>query len=184
MLDLRPPDATPFTQDCPQDTPAALALVLNTLLQNRKRFVRLLHLLQVRDTPICTASLHALTVCFTGIIAIGNLQQFLPVILKLVQSDAKKHLLSLHALKEVSCYMFIPSVCTLMCRTKVVTNCSQGQLEGIADLLWVPLFENSDNTEEMTRNVVGACLGKLTTTHPSHYLPQLHVCCLYVYMYS
>jgi cullin-associated NEDD8-dissociated protein 1 len=48
-------------------------------------------------------------------------------------------------------------------------------LEGVADLLWVPLFENSDNSEETTRNVAAACLGKLTTTHPSRYLPQLHV---------
>ena len=58
---------------------------------------------------------------------------------------------------------------------KVATNCSHGQLEGVADLLWVPLFENSDNSEETTRNVAAACLGKLTTTHPSRYLPQLHV---------
>lgn len=37
----------------------------------------------------------------TGNIAIGNLHQFLPAIVKMVQSDAKKRLLSLHALKEV-----------------------------------------------------------------------------------
>jgi hypothetical protein len=42
-------------------------------------------------------------------------------------------------------------------------------------MLWVPLFENSDNSEETTRNVAAACLGKLATTHPSRYLPQLHV---------
>ncbi|KAJ7646186.1 armadillo-type protein [Mycena rosella] len=91
-----------------------------------------------------------------GNIAIGSLQQFLPAIVKIVKSDAKKRLLSLHALKEV------------------VTHCSQGQLEGVADMLWVPLFENSENSEETTRNVAAACLGKLATTHPSRYLPQLH----------
>ncbi|KAG5641254.1 hypothetical protein DXG03_005660, partial [Asterophora parasitica] len=91
-----------------------------------------------------------------GNIAIGNLQQFLPAIVGLVKSDSKKRLLSLHALKEV------------------VTHCSQGQLEGVADLLWVPLFENSENSEETTRNVAAACIGKLATTHPSRYLPQLH----------
>jgi cullin-associated NEDD8-dissociated protein 1 len=42
-------------------------------------------------------------------------------------------------------------------------------------MLWVPLFENSENSEETTRNVAAACLGKLATTHPSRYLPQLHV---------
>ncbi|KAK7001853.1 Cullin-associated nedd8-dissociated protein 1 [Favolaschia claudopus] len=91
-----------------------------------------------------------------GNIAIGNLPQFLPAIVKIVKSDPKKRLLSLHALKEV------------------VTHCSQGQLEGVADMLWVPLFENSENSEETTRNVAAACLGKLATTHPSRYLPQLH----------
>ncbi|KAK7039295.1 Cullin-associated nedd8-dissociated protein 1 [Favolaschia claudopus] len=93
-----------------------------------------------------------------GNIAIGNLPQFLPAIVKIVKSDPKKRLLSLHALKEAC----------------VVTHCSQGQLEGVADLLWVPLFENSENSEETTRNVAAACLGKLATTHPSRYLPQLH----------
>jgi cullin-associated NEDD8-dissociated protein 1 len=36
-----------------------------------------------------------------GNIAIGNLQLFLPVIVRMVESDQKKRLLSLHALKEV-----------------------------------------------------------------------------------
>jgi cullin-associated NEDD8-dissociated protein 1 len=43
-------------------------------------------------------------------------------------------------------------------------------------MLWKPLFKNSENAEETTRNVAAACLGKLATTHPSRYLPQLHVC--------
>ncbi|KAI3602368.1 cullin-associated nedd8-dissociated protein 1 [Moniliophthora roreri] len=91
-----------------------------------------------------------------GNIAIGNLHQFLPAIVKMVQSDPKKRLLSLHALKEV------------------VTHCSHGQLESVADMLWVPLFENSENSEESTRNVAAACIGRLATTQPSKYLPQLH----------
>ena len=36
-----------------------------------------------------------------GNMAIGNLQHFLPPVVKMVESDAKKRLLSLHALKEV-----------------------------------------------------------------------------------
>ncbi|KAF9560250.1 TIP120-domain-containing protein [Agrocybe pediades] len=91
-----------------------------------------------------------------GNIAIGNLQQFLPAIVKMVETDSKKRLLALHAAKEV------------------VTHCSSGQLEGVAELLWGPLFENSQNAEESTRNVAAACLGKLATTRPSQYLPQLH----------
>lgn len=35
-----------------------------------------------------------------GNIAIGNLHQFLPAIVKIAESDPKKRLLSLHALKE------------------------------------------------------------------------------------
>ena len=36
-----------------------------------------------------------------GNVAIGNLPQFLPVLVKMVQTDAEKRLLSLHSLKEV-----------------------------------------------------------------------------------
>ncbi|KAG8220729.1 armadillo-type protein [Butyriboletus roseoflavus] len=94
-----------------------------------------------------------------GNIAIGNLHLFLPAILKVAEQDPSKRLLSLHALKEV------------------VTHCSHGQLEPVADAIWTPLFHNStSDSEESTRNVAAACLGKLTTTHPSRYLPQLHAC--------
>ncbi|KAF9235878.1 armadillo-type protein [Melanogaster broomeanus] len=94
-----------------------------------------------------------------GNIAIGNLHLFLPAILKVAEHDPSKRLLSLHALKEV------------------VTHCSHGQLEPVTDLIWTPLFHNStSDSEESTRNVAAACLGKLTTTHPSRYLPQLHAC--------
>lgn len=92
-----------------------------------------------------------------GNIAVGNLHHFLPVIVKMVERDPAKRLLSLHALKEV------------------VTHCSHGQLENVADMLWTPLFQNSEESEEITRNVAAACLGKLATTAPQRYLPQLHV---------
>ncbi|KAI0089964.1 TIP120-domain-containing protein [Irpex rosettiformis] len=91
-----------------------------------------------------------------GNIAVGNLHHFLPVIVKMVEQDPSKRLLSLHALKEVA------------------THCSHGQLENVADLLWVPLFQHSEDSDEITRNVAAACLGKVATTVPSRYLPQLH----------
>ncbi|RPD59457.1 TIP120-domain-containing protein [Lentinus tigrinus ALCF2SS1-6] len=91
-----------------------------------------------------------------GNMAVGNLHHFLPLIVKMVEHDQSKRLLALHAIKEI------------------VTHCSHGQLEIAADMLWTPLFENSENQEETTRNVAAACLGKLTTTHPGRYLPQLH----------
>ncbi|KAH9939018.1 ARM repeat-containing protein [Epithele typhae] len=90
-----------------------------------------------------------------GNITVGNLHHFLPLVVKMVEHDQEKRLLALNALKEV------------------VTHCTHGQLEMVADTLWTPLFENSENQEETTRNVAAACLGKLTTTHPGRYLPQL-----------
>lgn len=68
-----------------------------------------------------------------------------------------------------------PWVYDLTASSQVVTHCSHGQLEGFAEILWAPLFENSENSEEITRNVAAACLGKLSTTNPSKYIPQLHV---------
>ena len=41
-----------------------------------------------------------------GNIAIGNIHQFLPVIIQQVQSNDEKRLLSLHALKEVSVLLY------------------------------------------------------------------------------
>jgi len=90
-----------------------------------------------------------------GNIAIGNITTFLPVIIRQIHADDSRRVLSLHSLKEI------------------VTHCSTTQLEGIADAVWTPVFDNPENSEESTRNVAAACLGKLTTTNPSRYLPQL-----------
>jgi len=98
---------------------------------------------------------HFSTYTLSGNIAIGNLHVFLPVIVSIVQKDAGKRLLALHALKEV------------------VSNCSHAQLEGVADSIWAPLFGRSEDADEATRNVAAACLGKVTATNPSRYLVQL-----------
>ncbi|KZV77591.1 TIP120-domain-containing protein [Peniophora sp. CONT] len=91
-----------------------------------------------------------------GNITIGNLHQFLPALVKLVQGDAQKRLLALQALKEVA------------------THTSTGQLENYAEALWVPLFESSEGADESAQNVAAACIGKLITTNASRYLPQVH----------
>ena len=101
---------------------------------------------------------HKLTPSFPGNIAIGNLHLFLPFIVHLVKQDDSKRLLALHALKEV------------------VTHTSTSHLENLAETLWVPLFENSESADESSRGVAAACIGKLITTHPARYLPQVHVC--------
>jgi hypothetical protein len=128
---------------------------LNALVQKWKKYGQLPRSLPVRSH--CDLHWGKLANPSLGNIAVGNLHHFLPVIVKMVEKDPAKRLLSLHALKEV------------------VTHCSHGQLENVADMLWVPLFQNSEESEEITRNVAAACLGKLATTAPSRYLPQLHV---------
>lgn len=130
------------TSSIPQSTASA---------QSRKKYAQLL-----RSLPVSIShESHSVISFFLGNIAVGNLHHFLPVIVKMIEQDAAKRLLSLHALKEV------------------VTHCSHVQLETVAEVLWVPLFQNSEDSEEITRNVAAACLGKLATTAPSRYLPQL-----------
>ncbi len=48
-----------------------------------------------------------LTEVNTGNMAVGNLHHFLPLIVKLVERDQEKRLLSLHALKEVCTSSFV-----------------------------------------------------------------------------
>ncbi len=45
-----------------------------------------------------------------GNIAVGNLHQFLPAIVKMVETDQKKRLLALHAAKEVSGFYSVLTV--------------------------------------------------------------------------
>ncbi|KZT42868.1 ARM repeat-containing protein [Sistotremastrum suecicum HHB10207 ss-3] len=91
-----------------------------------------------------------------GNMAIGNVQKYLPIIVTMVQTDDRR-LLALQALKEV------------------VSRCSNAQLEGVAETLWEPLFQTSGVTDEATNNAAAASIGKLTTTNPSRYLPQLQI---------
>ncbi|CAE6372038.1 unnamed protein product [Rhizoctonia solani] len=89
-----------------------------------------------------------------GNIAIGSQERFLPVIVKLVQTDGEKRLLSMNALKEV------------------VSHCSHAHLESIAESLWQPLFDTG-SSHEKALNIAASCLGKLTTTNPARFLPPL-----------
>lgn len=86
-------------------------------------------------------------------------------------------MLLLHALKEV------------------ILHSPTEQLEGLADSLWAPLFAEDASSRQTAvsssaspaeaaaaelgddgvRNVKAACIGKLTTTAPAKFLPQLQV---------
>jgi cullin-associated NEDD8-dissociated protein 1 len=126
------------------------------LYRTKKILGRRQLLLQV-NPPSSFSATKSYCVSSAGNIAIGNLHLFLPVIIQLVKQDDSKRLLALHALKEV------------------VTHTSTNHLENLAETLWVPLFENSESADESSRGVAAACIGKLITTHPARYLPQVHV---------
>ncbi|KAJ8923621.1 hypothetical protein NQ315_010200 [Exocentrus adspersus] len=95
-----------------------------------------------------------------GSICIGNLQQYLPFILKESQDQPKRQYLLLHSLKEV-------------------ITCLSQTPEGIQQLLpfvpaiWQQLYRHCECVEEGTRNVVAECLGKLTLIDPANLLPKL-----------
>lgn len=93
-----------------------------------------------------------------GNIAVGNTATFLPVIVKGV-AQAKvpaTRLLYLHALKEA------------------IVHCSVAQVSGIADSLWEPLLrDDGEGQDDGARNVKAACIGKLITSNPSKYIPEL-----------
>ncbi|KAJ8986273.1 hypothetical protein NQ317_009983 [Molorchus minor] len=95
-----------------------------------------------------------------GSICIGNLQQYLPFILKESQDQPKRQYLLLHSLKEV-------------------ITCLSHSAEGIQQLLpfvpaiWQQLYRHCECIEEGTRNVVAECLGKLTLIDPANLLPRL-----------
>lgn len=108
-----------------------------------------------------------------GNIALGSQERFLPVIVKHVQNDEDKRLLSMHALKEVH----TPSIPTPFhplthLITQVVSHCSQSHLEVIAESLWQPLFDTG-SSHENALNIAASCLGKLTATNPARFLPPL-----------
>ncbi|GAA5975297.1 hypothetical protein JCM5350_006418 [Sporobolomyces pararoseus] len=90
-----------------------------------------------------------------GNVTVGNTELFLPTILEIIKTDDKKRYLALQALKEV------------------IIHSSSEALAAISDTLWTPLFEHYDHEEESSRNVAADCIGHLTTSNPSKYLPQL-----------
>lgn len=95
-----------------------------------------------------------------GSISIGNLQLYLPFILKEIEEQPRRQYLLLHSLKEV-------------------ITCLSATREGIHQLMpfipaiWQQLFNHCECSEEGTRNIVAECLGKLTLINPSELLPQL-----------
>lgn len=115
----------------------------------------ILHSFSALSEEVKSAASYAL-----GSISIGNLQQYLPFILKEIEEQPRRQYLLLHSLKEV-------------------ITCLSSTREGIHQLMpfipaiWQQLFNHCECSEEGTRNIVAECLGKLTLINPSELLPQL-----------
>ncbi|KAK0538159.1 hypothetical protein OC835_001516 [Tilletia horrida] len=95
-----------------------------------------------------------------GNMAVGSLEELLPIIEQHVNADAgggsaSKRVLSLHALKEL------------------ISNASTEQLRAVATRVWAPLFAACDTKDEATRNIAAECLARLTLSDPATYLVQL-----------
>lgn len=95
-----------------------------------------------------------------GHICVGNLNAYLPFILKEIEANTKRQYLLLHSLKEV-----------ISCQSK--DHASVQALQPFLPSIWNLLFSHCESKEEGTRNVVAECLGKLTLIDPSNLLPQL-----------
>ncbi|ODN76121.1 hypothetical protein L202_06053 [Cryptococcus amylolentus CBS 6039] len=133
---------------------------ITNLSSRQDLFVKILSYFQSESEEVRSASAFA-----AGNLAVGTPDVFLPIIISKVESAEKEseRLLLLHAVKEV------------------ILHSSSAQLEAIADRLWKPLFATptsvANNAETVgddgIRNVTAACIGKLTITAPTKFLPQL-----------
>lgn len=101
------------------------------------------------------AASHAL-----GAVAVGNLNHYLPLILREIDAQPKRQYLLLHSLKEL-----ISSLST--------TRTGLDQLLPSVPQIWLQLFKYCECSEEGSRNVVAECLGKLVLVLPEELLPQL-----------
>merc|ERR1711981_578966 len=80
--------------------------------------------------------------------ALGNIKEYLPFVLREIESKPKRQYLLLHSLKEI-----ISAQSTSASGVKVLGPY-------IPDI-WAQLFRHCECSEEGTRNVVAECLGKL-----------------------
>ncbi|XP_033207231.1 cullin-associated NEDD8-dissociated protein 1 isoform X2 [Belonocnema kinseyi] len=95
-----------------------------------------------------------------GNIAVGNLPEYLPFILKEIEAQPKRQYLLLHSLKEI-----------ITCQSASPSGVSH--LQNFVPSIWMLLYRHCECTEEGTRNVVAECLGKLTLIDPGTLLPKL-----------
>jgi len=97
-----------------------------------------------------------------GNVSVGNLETFLPFVLREIQEQPKRQYLLLHSLKEI-----------ISCQS--INTASIDLLKPNVDSIWTVLMAHCECQEEGTRNVVAECLGKLTLIDPMGLLPKLKV---------
>ncbi|VDK65739.1 unnamed protein product [Anisakis simplex] len=107
-----------------------------------------------------------------GMLAVGNLEKFLPFLLKQINSQPKRQYLLLHALKEVIGSESVDMKAMEFFRPRI----EQIWPVLMDHAIWPVLMDHAVCAEEGTRNVVAECLGKLCLVHPESLLPLLKDC--------
>ncbi|KAG0170737.1 Cullin-associated NEDD8-dissociated protein 1 [Apophysomyces sp. BC1034] len=116
---------------------------------------RILALFSAQSEEVKFAAAFAL-----GNISVGNIGQYLPLIVAQIKEQPKRRYLLLHALKEII--------------TRFDQHKKESSLGEASNDIWNLLLESSESDqEEGTRTVVAECLGKLSLTDPPKFLPQL-----------
>jgi len=93
-----------------------------------------------------------------GNVAVGNLNKYLPQVLGEIKKNPKTKYLLLHSLREII--------------VRQSTSSSGIEiLKGYQKDVLPILFENCENEDEGTRNVVAECLGKLAIVSPQDLVP-------------
>ncbi|KAF7722886.1 Cullin-associated NEDD8-dissociated protein 1 [Apophysomyces ossiformis] len=116
---------------------------------------RILALFSAQSEEVKFAAAFAL-----GNVSVGNIGQYLPLIVTQIKEQPKRRYLLLHSLKEII--------------TRYDQHRKECTLGEASNDIWNLLLESSESDqEEGTRTVVAECLGKLSLTDPPKFLPQL-----------
>merc|ERR1711981_1549424 len=92
--------------------------------------------------------------------ALGNIKEYVPFVLREIESQPKRQYLLLHSLKEII-------------SAESLSASGVRALEPYVPDIWAQLFRHCECNEEGTRNVVAECLGKLCLIEPEQLLPKL-----------
>lgn len=98
-----------------------------------------------------------------GSVSVGNLNEYLPFVLKEIGEQPRRQYLLLHSLKEIiSCQSSSPE--------------SIQALDPFIESIWSLLVQHWECPEEGARNVVAECLGRLALVRPAQLVPRLEAC--------